>query len=127
MAYDTFRQVGYVARAYWFHAQDVPEADLFYGLTDASGHKKKAFDVYLEAAAYDAPVPDEAVAAPRVIAPGQTTPSATSTSVTSPGATGRVTAGAGTSDAASEPRSATVASGPSPPDPRIPTVVTDLP
>jgi hypothetical protein len=54
-AYDTFRQVGYVARAYWFHAQDVPEANLFYGLTDASGRKKRAFTVYQDAAAYESP------------------------------------------------------------------------
>jgi hypothetical protein len=54
-AYDTFRQVGYVARAYWFHAQDVPEANLFYGLTDASGLKKRAFSVYQDVAAYDSP------------------------------------------------------------------------
>jgi hypothetical protein len=55
MAYDTFRQVGYVARAYWFHAQDVPEAGLFFGLAEANGKKKQAFDVYLDAAAYDTP------------------------------------------------------------------------
>jgi hypothetical protein len=55
IAFDTFRQVGYVARAYWFHAQDVPEAGLFFGLTEASGKKKRAFDVYLDVAAYDSP------------------------------------------------------------------------
>jgi len=58
-AYDTFRQVGYVARAYWFHAQDVPEANLFYGLTDASGRKKKAFEVYQDSAAYGSPEADQ--------------------------------------------------------------------
>ena len=58
-AYDTFRTVGYVGRSYWFHAQDVPEADLFFGLTDASGKKKKAFDVYQDVAAYDSPEPDQ--------------------------------------------------------------------
>jgi hypothetical protein len=58
-AYDTFRQVGYVARAYWFHAQDVPEAGLFYGLTDASGRNKRAMDVYQDAAAYDSPEADD--------------------------------------------------------------------
>jgi hypothetical protein len=58
-AYDTFRTVGYVGRSYWFHAQDVPEADLFFGLTDAAGKKKKAFDVYQDVAAYDSPEPDQ--------------------------------------------------------------------
>jgi hypothetical protein len=61
IAFDTFRQVGYVARAYWFHAQDVPEAGLFFGLTEASGQKKQAFDVYLDVAAYDSPAPDDSV------------------------------------------------------------------
>ena len=55
IAFDTFRQVGYVARAYWFHVQDVPEADLYYGLADSSGRKKRAFTVYQDAAAYDSP------------------------------------------------------------------------
>lgn len=64
MAYDTFRQVGYVARAYWFHAQDVPEAGLFYGLTDADGRKKRAFDVYLDAAAFGAPEGSDDVVSP---------------------------------------------------------------
>jgi hypothetical protein len=56
VAYNTFRQIGYVARAYWFHAQDVPEAELYYGLADGSGRKKRSFAVYQDAAAYDAPV-----------------------------------------------------------------------
>jgi hypothetical protein len=55
LAFDTFRQVGYVARAYWFHAQDVPEADLYYGLTEASGRKKRSFETFQDAAAYDSP------------------------------------------------------------------------
>ena len=55
VAFDTFRQVGYVARAYWFHAQDVPEAGLFFGLTEASGRKKRSFEVYQDVAAYDSP------------------------------------------------------------------------
>jgi hypothetical protein len=54
-AFDTFRQVGYVARAYWFHAQDVPEAGLFYGLVDGSGREKRSLEVYQDAAAYDSP------------------------------------------------------------------------
>jgi polysaccharide biosynthesis protein PslG len=62
-AYDTFRRVEYVARAYWFHAQDVPEADLHYGLVDGAGRKKRSFVVYQDAAAYDSPFSD--AAAPR--------------------------------------------------------------
>jgi hypothetical protein len=54
-AFDTFRQVGYIARSYWFHAQDVPEADLYFGLVDGSGRKKRSFGVYQDAAAYDSP------------------------------------------------------------------------
>jgi hypothetical protein len=65
-AFDTFREVGYVARAYWFGAQDVPEAGLFYGLLDASGQKKPAFNVYLDAAAYDSTAGDEPVGPARL-------------------------------------------------------------
>ncbi|MGE3913672.1 MAG: hypothetical protein AB7K36_30265 [Chloroflexota bacterium] len=54
-AFDTFRQVGFVTRAYWFHAQDVPEAGLFYGLMDSSGKKKRAFAAYQDVAAYESP------------------------------------------------------------------------
>jgi hypothetical protein len=104
MAYDTFRQVGYVARAYWFHAQDVPEANLFYGLTDASGRKKKAFDVYLDAAAYDSPEADDQEAAPVAIPPRATVrPSVPASPAASP-TNGPVAAGR-----------------------RTPTVVTELP
>lgn len=69
IAFDTFRQVGYVARAYWFHAQDVPEAGLFFGLTEASGKKKKAFDVYQDVAAYDSPAADDAALVSRPVVP----------------------------------------------------------
>jgi hypothetical protein len=76
IAYDTFRQVGYVARAYWFHAQDVPEAGLFFGLTEASGKKKKAFDVYLDVAAYDSPAADDSALVSRPAVPRKPTGSA---------------------------------------------------
>jgi hypothetical protein len=69
VAFDTFRQVGYVARAYWFHAQDVPEAGLFFGLTEASGKKKKAFDVYQDVAAYDSPTAEDSSDVQQVIPP----------------------------------------------------------
>lgn len=59
LAFDTFRQVEYIARAYWFHAQDVPEAGLFYGLTDASGRQKRAFAAYQDVADYQAAVARE--------------------------------------------------------------------
>jgi hypothetical protein len=81
MAFDTFRQVGYVARAYWFHAQDVPEAGLFFGLTEASGKKKRAFDVYQDVAAYDSPVDDDAYVT-RIVSP-RTRPNVTSTGTAS--------------------------------------------
>jgi hypothetical protein len=55
LAFDTFRQVAYVARAYWFHAQDVPEAGLFYGLADSSGKKKRAFAAYQDVTDYQSP------------------------------------------------------------------------
>ncbi|MDP8923709.1 MAG: hypothetical protein M3O34_12615 [Chloroflexota bacterium] len=64
IAFDTFRQVGYVARAYWFHAQDVPEADLYYGLAESSGRKKRAFTVYQDVAAYDSPLDEVEEPAP---------------------------------------------------------------
>lgn len=80
IAFDTFRQVEYVARAYWFHAQDVPEAGLFFGLTEASGKKKKAFDVYLDAAAYDSPIGDEPVVVAKPPAPRTATQVAPGTS-----------------------------------------------
>ena len=57
-AFDTFRQVPYVARTFWFHAQDVPEAGLFYGLVDAQGRKKRSFDVYVDVAGYESPAAD---------------------------------------------------------------------
>jgi hypothetical protein len=75
-AYDTFRQVGYVAQAYWFHAQDVPEANLFYGLTDASGRKKRAFEVYQDAAAYESPESDNDGRAVRPVRPPSHAPAA---------------------------------------------------
>jgi hypothetical protein len=72
IAFDTFRQVGYVARAYWFHAQDVPEAGLFFGLTDASGQKKKSFDVYQDVAAYDSPAATGSEATTHLVTPRRT-------------------------------------------------------
>lgn len=55
IAFDTFRQAGYVARAYWFHAQDVPEADLRYGLADNTGRRKRSLGAYQAAASYPSP------------------------------------------------------------------------
>jgi hypothetical protein len=72
IAFDTFRQVEYVARAYWFHAQDVPEAELHYGLTEGSGVKKPSFTVYQDVAAYDSPTDetDETASPPGARRPG---------------------------------------------------------
>lgn len=64
IAFDTFRQVEYVALAYWFHAQDVPESGLHYGLIEGSGQKKPAFTVYQDAAAYGSPTDEADPAAP---------------------------------------------------------------
>ena len=47
-AYETFRSTSYVGRAYWFSIQDVPVADLFYGLVDVNGAAKPAFAAYQE-------------------------------------------------------------------------------
>ena len=75
IAFDTFRQVEYVARAYWFHAQDVPEAELHYGLTEGSGRQKPAFTVYQDVAVYDAPT-DEADDTELAPGPGERRPGA---------------------------------------------------
>jgi hypothetical protein len=55
IAYDTVRRTPYVARTFWFSANDVPEGDLFFGLADASGQKKPAFTVYQDVASFDSP------------------------------------------------------------------------
>ena len=51
-AYSTFKATSFLANAYWFAIQDVPEANLYYGLqtggSDVDGHKgtpKPAFEV----------------------------------------------------------------------------------
>ena len=98
-AFDTFREVGYVARAYWFHAQDVPEAGLFFGLLDGSGKKKQSFDVYLDAAAYDSLAGNEPVVPAQLHRPADTT--GTSASAQAPPPTDR----AGAPSAAPDTRS----------------------
>jgi hypothetical protein len=45
-AYTTFKSTGYVGRAYWFAAQDVPESGLYYGLVDSDGLSKPALSAY---------------------------------------------------------------------------------
>jgi hypothetical protein len=37
VAYDTFSNLPFVSRAYWFNIQDIPEADLFTGQVDGGG------------------------------------------------------------------------------------------
>jgi hypothetical protein len=97
IAFDTFRQVEYVSRAYWFHAQDVPEAGLFFGLTDASGKKKKAFDVYQDVAAYDSPAPTGSEVTTHLVTPRRTAAPDRPTTTSTVGATGTSAAvGSGT-------------------------------
>lgn len=52
IAYETFRTIGFVARAYWFLIQDIPEAGLFYGLVSSEGAPKPSFDAYRRYATY---------------------------------------------------------------------------
>ena len=56
MAYDTYNPqkstIAYVGRAFWFNVQDIPEANLFYGLVDGDGTAKPARDVYRDYANY---------------------------------------------------------------------------
>jgi hypothetical protein len=47
-AYEAFGQTSYVARAFWFSVQDVPEGNLFYGLVDTNGSAKPSFAAYQE-------------------------------------------------------------------------------
>jgi endoglucanase len=51
-AYTTFQNTRYVAQAYWFSVQDIPEAGLFYGLVDKNGVQKPAFIAYQQYATY---------------------------------------------------------------------------
>jgi hypothetical protein len=52
-AYGTFRSTGFVSRADYFAAQDVPEGNVFYGLVQGDGTTyKPAFATYQVAAAY---------------------------------------------------------------------------
>ncbi len=46
LACDTFAATGYVAQAYWYAVQDIPEAASFYGLAGADGSLKPAFAAY---------------------------------------------------------------------------------
>ena len=52
VAYGAFHDTAYVARAYWFFIQDIPEAALFFGLLRQDGSRKPAFTAYQGAAAY---------------------------------------------------------------------------
>src|SRR5579864_1335862 len=51
-AFQTFKGVAYVGRAYWFDVQDIPEANLFYGLVTGNGTQKPAFGAYQKYATY---------------------------------------------------------------------------
>lgn len=51
-AYDVFESTDYVTRAYWFFLQDVPAADLYFGLLRSDFSEKPAFESYQKAATY---------------------------------------------------------------------------
>jgi Glycosyl hydrolase catalytic core len=51
-AFATFKSATYVARAYWFDVQDIPEGSLYYGLVNTSGTQKQAFGAYQKYATY---------------------------------------------------------------------------
>jgi len=51
-AFQTFKRTAYVARGYWFDVQDIPEANLYYGLVTSTGTQKQAFGAYQKYATY---------------------------------------------------------------------------
>jgi len=51
-AFQTFRATTYLARAFWFDVQDIPEASLYYGLVTSTGTQKPAFMAYQKYATY---------------------------------------------------------------------------
>jgi hypothetical protein len=51
-SYQTFRTTSYVARAYWFSVQDVPEGGVYFGLVDGDGAPKPAFSAFQTYAVY---------------------------------------------------------------------------
>jgi hypothetical protein len=74
-AYAVFRSVPYVKNAYWFSAQDVPEASIFYGLQTGGeaadgygGAAKTAFRAYQASAGGKVPAPPAATPAPATAA-----------------------------------------------------------
>ena len=46
VACDTFRRTPYVAQAYWAGIQDIPAAELYFGLARSDGSLKPAFAAY---------------------------------------------------------------------------------
>ena len=46
IAFQTFAATAFVERAFWFNVQDVPEADLFFGLADGGGADKPSLGAY---------------------------------------------------------------------------------
>ena len=46
VAYQTLQSISYVGPSYWFSIQDIPEASLYYGLFDGSGHQKTSAGIY---------------------------------------------------------------------------------
>ena len=57
LLYEALRGAGFVGRGYWFGVQDIPEAGLYYGLTDGNGGQKPAFAAYQQATTGPPPLP----------------------------------------------------------------------
>jgi hypothetical protein len=55
--YATLRSTSYVDRGYWFNVQDIPEAGLYYGLTDTDRRPKPAQPAYQQATGGPPPAP----------------------------------------------------------------------
>lgn len=51
-AFQTFSSTSYVARSYWFDVQDIPEANLYYGLVSSTGRQKPSFAAYQKYATF---------------------------------------------------------------------------
>jgi hypothetical protein len=51
-AYTTFQSTSSVAQAYWLSVQDVPEANLYYGLVDGGGTHKLSFAAHQQYGTY---------------------------------------------------------------------------
>jgi hypothetical protein len=51
-AFQSFKSTTYVSRGYWFDVQDIPEANLYYGLVTSTGGHKSSLTAYQKYATY---------------------------------------------------------------------------